>query len=112
MFIGLADSAQHDLLNANTVKENLTLELETLELKSIDYQIEEQDENNFFADNNSDQARVDNFYFKQVKNETLTMNDSFIRNFGVVNPLDVSHPMTLQLNETLGETSDKNAYQM
>ena len=41
MFIGLADSAQHDLLNANTVKENLTLELETLELKSIDYQIEE-----------------------------------------------------------------------
>ena len=55
MFRGLADSVHHDLLNAVTVKENMTLELETLELKSIDYQIEaESDKNNFFADNNSD----------------------------------------------------------
>lgn len=87
------------------------MELKTLELKTIDYQIEEVDDNNFSVDNNSDQFKVDNVYFKQVnQNETLTMNDKFIKNFGV--PMHTTQTMQIQLTQTLGENTEQNTSQM
>jgi hypothetical protein len=54
MFIGLADSEQQDVFNIVHNKEMLTMGLKTLELKTIEYQIEEEEDKNFYDDNNSD----------------------------------------------------------
>ena len=88
MFIGLADSEQHDVFNIVHNKEMLTMGLKTLELKTIEYQIEEEDDKNFYDDNNSDQFKIESAHFKQVnQNETLSMNVK-LKNFGVTtNPL-------------------------
>ena len=64
MFIGLANSEQNDVFNVVHNHDKLTMELKTLELKTIDYQIEEEEE---YAskDNDSGLFKVDNPYFNK-----------------------------------------------
>jgi len=63
MFIGLANSEQNDVFNVVHNHDKLTMELKTLELKTIDYQIEEED--NASKDDDSGLFKVDNPYFNK-----------------------------------------------
>ena len=77
------------------------MELKTLELKTIDYQIDEVPEDGghqYSVGNDSDLFKVENAYFnKPNKNETLKMNE-FSNNFG--QPNSQSRITRLSMNHT------------
>ena len=106
MFIGLANSEQNDIFNVVHKQDQLTMELKTLELKTIDYQIEEEDA--VSKDNDSGLFKVDNPYFN--KEQSMTMNDKFIKNFGL--PMHTTQTLNIQLTQTIGENPDPNTSQM
>lgn len=63
--VGLAEADRQDQFNVVHNHSRLTNELKTIELKTIDYQIQEEPDN-FMSDNNSEQFKVENAYLPEI----------------------------------------------